>query len=119
MDNKINNTMPLFSIGVFANLLGVHQRTLRIYDAEGILTPCRNENNRRMYSYNDLEKAKLICYLLKNLALNLAGIKLVLEITNKHNINYEQIKTMAQKIGYNEIENIEKLQKRGRPTKSK
>ena len=56
----LNTGLAVLPISTIASALNVHQRTLRIYDREGILSPVRSQKNRRNYSLNDLEKAKLI-----------------------------------------------------------
>ena len=113
------NNKPIYPISVLSNLLNVHQRSLRLYDSIGILSPKRNDKNRRMYSNNDLEKAKLILYLTRNLALNIMGVRLILamiedkEIEPKNYISF--VKTLVEKININEQDNIIKTAKRGRP----
>ena len=37
----VNPKAAIFPISIIAQILGVHQRTLRIYDEEGILSPKR------------------------------------------------------------------------------
>ena len=112
------SSKPLFTIGIISELLQVHQRTLRIYDFEGILIPARNSKNRRLYSQNDLEKAKLILYLTKNLALNLSGVKTILSLFEELNVeskNYMKlIKKISIKNNVNEKENIAKAENKGR-----
>ena len=112
------NNKPILTIGTISELLQVHQRTLRIYDFEGILSPSRTTKNRRMYSNNDLEKAKLILYLTRNLALNLSGVKTVLSLFEELNVepkNYmELIKKISIKNNVNEQENIIKAENKGR-----
>ncbi|MBR3605291.1 MAG: MerR family transcriptional regulator [Candidatus Gastranaerophilales bacterium] len=49
---------PLYPISVLSELLNVHQRTLRIYDEQEVLVAFRTLKNRRLYSQNDIEKAK-------------------------------------------------------------
>jgi MerR family transcriptional regulator/heat shock protein HspR len=66
---------PMFPISVVADILKVHQRTLRIYDDEQLLVPSRSAKNRRLYSLNDIERGKFIQYLTRELGINLAGIK--------------------------------------------
>jgi len=121
MQNPEYISKLLLPIGIAAQLLKVHQRTLRIYDEEKILTPQRSGKNRRLYSYNDIEKGKLILYLTRNLALNLLGVKTVLGIFDEFNIapsNYlSLIKKISDKININENENILKTSKRGRKPK--
>ncbi|MCX5864151.1 MAG: MerR family DNA-binding transcriptional regulator [Deltaproteobacteria bacterium] len=41
--------LPIYPIGVAAKLLDVHPRTLRIYEADGLVHPQHN-GSRRLYS---------------------------------------------------------------------
>ncbi len=43
----------VFRIGAVAELLGVHPRTLRLYEERGLITPERVRSQRR-YSHNDI-----------------------------------------------------------------
>ncbi|WP_083427945.1 MerR family transcriptional regulator [Bacillus sp. FMQ74] len=43
-----------YSIGEFANIIGVTTSTLRYYEKEGLLTPHRNENNIREFTDRDI-----------------------------------------------------------------
>jgi len=109
---------PLYAIGIMSELLEVHQRTLRIYDEKGLLCPKRNIKNRRLYSQNDIEKARLILYLTRNLAMNLSGVETIISIFEELNVkpsNYiSLIKKIATKNKVNESENILKTKRRGR-----
>ncbi|MBQ8847521.1 MAG: MerR family transcriptional regulator [Candidatus Gastranaerophilales bacterium] len=112
---------PILTIGIISEILCVHQRTLRIYDKEGILTSKRSIGNRRLYSYNDLEKAKLILYLTRNLALNLSGVKIILGILKEFKIKPSEYMDLIVRVSFknkiNENENIIKTSKRGRKSK--
>ncbi|MBR5304086.1 MAG: MerR family transcriptional regulator [Candidatus Gastranaerophilales bacterium] len=123
-NKKIDTALPILPISSVATALNVHQRTLRIYDTEGILSPKRTEKNRRNYSLDDLEKAKLILFLTRNLAMNLSGVKLFLAVVEGNNIkpsNYiEYIEKYAKIAGIDtkaQKNNIEKTAKRGRKPK--
>ena len=117
----MENTKPLYQISVLSNLLNVHQRTLRIYEEQGLLTPFRNSKNRRIYSENDIEKAKLILYLTRNLALNLAGVKTILSILKETKVKPKEYMRLINKVSkendFDEKENILKCAKRGRKAK--
>ena len=122
---SIKTNLPILPISAVASALNVHQRTLRIYDSEGILSPKRTDKNRRNYSLDDLEKAKLILFLTRNLALNLAGVKIILTMLEKNKvkpmdyINY--IEKTAKQAGIDtkiQETNIAKTSKRGRKPKS-
>lgn len=120
----ISNSTPILSIGTLADSLGVHQRTLRIYDKEGLLCPKRTSKNRRSYSLDDLEKAKVILFLTRNLALNLAGVKVILTILEKNKVEPKDYLDYVQKIAQDssidialQESNLEKSAKKGRRTK--
>lgn len=70
---------PLLTLSVAAEIVGVHPRTLMIYDKWGFVKPSRTKTNRRLYSLADIEEIKFIQYLTREKGLNLAGVKLVLE----------------------------------------
>ncbi|HSA06608.1 MAG TPA: MerR family transcriptional regulator [Candidatus Gastranaerophilales bacterium] len=87
-DNKgFDPNKPMFPISVVADLLKVHQRTLRIYDDETILVPSRSPKNRRLYSLNDIERGKFIQYLTRELGINLAGIKIIIHLLKQQKID--------------------------------
>lgn len=71
--------MPVYVISIAADLLGCHPRTLRIYEEHGLLSPFRR-HRIRLYSERDIERGRLIRYLIEERGLNLAGVQLVLEI---------------------------------------
>lgn len=70
----------LYIISVAARLLEMHPQTLRKYERVGFITPSRTVGMLRLYSSEDIEKLRLIKYLVEERGLNLAGIELVLEI---------------------------------------
>jgi MerR family transcriptional regulator, heat shock protein HspR len=70
---------PLYTIATAAELLGVHPRTLRLYESAGLLQPARR-NNRRIYSNNDLHWVRCVRYLIHEKGLNQEGIRRLLAI---------------------------------------
>jgi MerR family transcriptional regulator, heat shock protein HspR len=70
----------VYVISVAASLAGCHPRTLRIYEEEGLLEPVRTETNIRLYSDEDLRKVRAIRYLTQVRGVNLAGVKLLLQL---------------------------------------
>lgn len=89
--NNINSGLdpekPIFSTSIIAEILKVHQRTLIKYDDENLLNPYRSSKNRRLYSFNDIQKGKFIQYLSKELCINLAGIKIIINLLTQQKIN--------------------------------
>ncbi len=85
-ENNLDLVKPMFPISVVAELLGIHQRTLRIYDEEGILIPSRSPKNRRLYSYNEIEKGKFIQFLTRKAGINLAGVRIISYLLEKQGV---------------------------------
>lgn len=74
---------PLFTLSVTSELIGVHPRTLMIYENEKLVIPFRTKTNRRRYSQVDIKKLQFIRYLTKNRGVNLAGVKCVFDVFEK------------------------------------
>lgn len=117
----LSQDKPMFPISIVAELLKIHQRTLRIYDEMDLLSPSRSPKNRRLYSLRNIERGKFIQYLTKDLGINLAGVKIIFHLLDQQGINYENymehLKKIAQKLNISEQDqqdNREKLSKRGR-----
>lgn len=120
----IDPEKPMFPISVLADILGVHQRTLRIYDDENILVPSRSPKNRRLYSLNDVERSKFVQYLTRDLGINLAGIRIIFSLLDQLKVPpskyIDHISDIAKTIRINAGEQgVEKPrgQKRGRKPK--
>jgi len=122
--NGLDPEKPMFPISVVADILKVHQRTLRIYDDENILIPSRSPKNRRLYSFNDIERGKFIQYLTRELGINLAGIKIIVHLLKQQNVSpskyMEHISKVADELNISpetQEENRIKLSRRGRKLK--
>ena len=125
VSSLINPSTPIFSISIISHMLNVHQRTLRIYDEEGLLVPQRTEKNRRLYSMNDVERGKFIQYLTRELGINLAGVRIIFNLLDQLKIapsNYvTHIQKVAKTLNISEDEQQakrQKLMKRGRKPKN-
>lgn len=70
-------------IGVAAQLVGIHPQTLRLYEREQLVVPQRTAKDTRLYSDNDIELLKEIQEMTQKMGLNLAGVKLILEMKTK------------------------------------
>ena len=74
---------PRYMISVAAELVGMHQQTLRMYEAKGLVRPQRTAGNTRLYSEADLERLRVIQRLTTELGLNLAGVEHVLRLEDE------------------------------------
>ena len=71
---------PVYTIRIAAQLVGVHQQTLRTYEREGLLIPARTAGRQRLYSQNDIERLLMIRRLIDELGVNLAGADIILRL---------------------------------------
>lgn len=92
---------PLYVISVAAKLAKVHPQTLRIYERKGLLCPSRTVKKRRLYSNEDIECLKYIQELTQREKVNLAGVKIIMDL-------HEEIKKMEElaEIKMKELEQI-------------
>jgi MerR family transcriptional regulator/heat shock protein HspR len=72
--------MPAFVISIAAEMSALHPQTLRAYERDGLLTPYRTPGGTRRYSMRDVERLRLIRRLTQEEGLNLAGVRLVLDM---------------------------------------
>jgi MerR family transcriptional regulator, heat shock protein HspR len=74
---------PVYVISVAAHLSELHPQTLRAYEREGLLRPARTEGGTRRYSARDIERLRFIRTLTQDEGLNLAGVRVVLDLGEK------------------------------------
>jgi len=75
--------MPAFFIGIVAEITGTHPQTLRNYERMGLVRPERSQGDVRMYSRRDVDRVRRIRRLTQELGVNLAGVEVILNLTNK------------------------------------
>ena len=121
----INPSAPIFPISIISEMIGVHQRTLRIYDEEGLLVPKRTDKNRRLYSMQDVERGKFIQYLTRDLGINLAGVRIIFHLLSQLKVAPENYVSHLQKVAKSlnitpeeQAQKRQKLLKRGRKPKN-
>ena len=49
-----------YTIGAVAEMYGIHQQTLRLYEREGLLKPSRSDGNTRLYSDDDVQRPRRV-----------------------------------------------------------
>src|SRR5207245_11077777 len=80
--SQIAADRPIFTLSVAADLLGLHPRTLRIYEEKGLVVPSRTEGNRRRYSQNDIQRFQFIRRLTQ-CGVNLEGVRIILDMAEE------------------------------------
>lgn len=78
-----NYDEAVFVISVAAELADMHPQTLRSYEREGLIEPARTSGNTRRYSQRDIDRLRFIRHLTQEEGLNLAGVRVVLDLGEK------------------------------------
>ena len=73
----------VYVISVAARILDMHPQTLRKYERVGLVLPSRTGGMSRLYSDEDIARLQLIKHLVDNLGLNLAGVKVAMQLFNR------------------------------------
>jgi DNA-binding transcriptional MerR regulator len=73
----------VYGISVASELTGISQRTLRLYEQRGLLSPTRTGGGTRRYSDADLERLRQITELVGE-GVNLAGIARILDLESQN-----------------------------------
>ena len=75
---------PIYTISVVAQLLHLHEQTIRQYERMGLICPCRTLKKTRLYSQEDVERLECIVYLVKTCGVNLSGVQIVITLSTQH-----------------------------------
>jgi MerR family transcriptional regulator, heat shock protein HspR len=81
---ELHPTHPVYTISVVAQLLSLHEQTIRQYERLGLISPCRTIRKTRLYSQNDIERLECINYLVRTCKVNLSGVKIVITLSHQH-----------------------------------
>lgn len=103
---------PRYVISVAARMVGVETHTLRYYERLGLIQPYRSKGNIRYYSQSDVEQLCHIKTLMNDLGINLAGVEVVLHLTQKIAEMQHQVRQLEE-----EINNLRKSSQKGKQTK--
>ena len=82
----VDEKKAIFTIGVAAQMLDVHPRTLRIYEQEKLITPMR-KGKWRYYTMNDVKWIECLRAMIHEHGISIAAIKKLLQYTPCWNIS--------------------------------
>ena len=97
-DNELPSDRALYIISVAAELAGVHPQTLRIYERKGLLNPARTAGNTRRYSDRDIDRLRTIQRLTQEYGVNLAGVKMIVELENEMDRMRQRMERMTREL---------------------
>jgi MerR family transcriptional regulator, heat shock protein HspR len=75
----------VYGISVAAELSGVSEQSLRLYERHGLVTPDRSPGGTRRYSADDLVRLQRISELVAE-GVNLAGVARILSLEDRNSI---------------------------------
>ncbi len=78
-----NKFEGVYVISVAAHMVGMHPQTLRMYERAGLLSPKRTGGKSRRYSEEDIKKLREIQELTRDLGVNLAGARMIIEMCER------------------------------------
>ncbi|MBF0329311.1 MAG: MerR family transcriptional regulator [Nitrospirae bacterium] len=76
--DTLKEAMALYPIGIVAELIGITDQTLRLYEKHGLIKPARRNKNR-YYSENDVKWLTCVRDLIHRKKISIEGIKKLLE----------------------------------------
>ena len=101
--------MSRYTTGEIAKLCGVTVRTVQYYDTRGVLIPSElTEGGRRLYSEEDLQKMKIICFL-RSLDFSIDNISMLFKEENPDKVISLLIEQQEQALSQEIRERQEKL----------
>ncbi len=78
LSDEERHHMPLYPIGIVAELIGTTDQTLRLYEKHGLIKPARRNKNR-FYSENDIKWLRCLRELIHTKKISIEGIKKLLD----------------------------------------
>ena len=89
---------PCYTIGVVARMVSLHPQTIRNYEQIGLVIPQRSEGNIRLYSQREVERLLKISRLTQELGVNLAGVEVILRMTDQIETLQIEVEVLRQRI---------------------
>lgn len=76
----MNDHTPKYTIRIVAQMVGLHEQSLRMYERKGLILPRRSDGNIRLFSDADVDRLRAIKRLVEDLGVNLAGAEVILHM---------------------------------------
>src|SRR5215217_7625854 len=76
----ISMEQQYYTIKIAAELCGMHEQSLRMYERRGLIAPQRSSGNIRRFSAQDVEQIRFIKRLVDELGVNLAGVEVIMHL---------------------------------------
>ncbi len=87
---------PKYTISVVAELGGLHEQSLRMYERRGLIRPQRSTGNIRLFSDEDVDRVRVIKRLVDDLGVNLAGAEVILHMRAQMDAMREELEELRR-----------------------
>lgn len=88
----------VYGIAVAAEIVGVGDQALRLYESKGLLTPDRTPGGTRRYSEDDLDVLRRVIALLAE-GVNLVGARRILDLEADNDRLRAQLSRLSEPVG--------------------
>lgn len=92
------NTQAKYTISVAAQIVGLHEQSLRMYERRGLIQPQRTGGNMRLFSDADVERVRAIQRLVNDLGVNLAGAEVILHMRDQMERMQQHVETLQRRL---------------------
>jgi MerR family transcriptional regulator/heat shock protein HspR len=79
-DIEIPPDEPIFPLNIACKLLDMHYWTLHQILDEGLIERKKESGRKKMLSYKDIKRLKIVKYLMEEKGVNIKGIKVIFEM---------------------------------------
>lgn len=90
-------TKRFYTIKVAAELCGMHEQSLRMYERRGLITPQRSTGNIRRFTDDDIEQIRFIKRLVDDLGVNLAGVEVIIHLREQLLATQRELASLQEK----------------------
>lgn len=94
----MQDRQPKYTISIVADIVGLHEQSLRMYERRGLIQPQRSEGNIRLFSDEDVERVRTIQRLVNDLGVNLAGAEVILHMREQIEEMREELEQLRQRL---------------------
>jgi MerR family transcriptional regulator/heat shock protein HspR len=99
---------PKYTISVVAQMVGLHEQSLRMYERKGLIRPQRSDGNIRLFSDADVERVRCIKRLVDDLGVNLAGAEVILHMREQMDLLRQEVEQL-QRLGRQLLDERQRL----------
>ncbi len=93
----MNQRTPKYTIRIVAQMVGMHEQSLRMYERKGLICPQRSDGNIRLFSDADVERVRFIKRLVDDLGVNLAGAEVILHMREQMELLRQEMEQLQHR----------------------